>query len=251
MLKLGLTSVTFRSLTAEKIIDFCKECSLSAIEWGSDVHVPKGDIIKAADIAKKCSDAGICVSSYGSYYTVGSGEDFSEYIAAAKALGAPIIRVWGGHKSSCELTEAEKAFLTEDTKKICRAAQSENIDIAFEYHNNSLTDNAESALELIKRVNEKNLGMYFQYDPRVTLEENREALQMLLPCLKTVHIFNIDMNERYSVGEHGGIKMWSEFVKILKENNADVSMLFEFLKDDTLSGLKKETEIMRSIINAE
>lgn len=251
MLKLGLTSVTFRSLGADKIIEYCKKCGLSAIEWGSDVHVPSGDAANAAEIAEKCKEAGIAIPSYGSYYTVGSGDDFSEYIACAKALGASVIRVWGGHKSSADLTQAERRVLIDDTKRICKAAQSENIDIAFEYHNNSLTDNAESVLSVINDVGESNLGTYFQYAPWVSPEENCKALTALLPYLKTVHIFNIDQSsERFSIGEHGGAELWKSFSEILKSNNSDIYMLFEFLKNESLEGLRRETEIMKSILKS-
>lgn len=249
MLKLGLTSVTFRELSAESIIEYCKECGLCAVEWGSDVHVPPGDIAAAKAVSEKMQISGIAVSSYGSYYIAGSGEDFVSYAKSAAALGAPVIRVWGGEKNFDELAPDEYARILADVKAICRTARKYGCEIAFEYHNDSLTSTAQSALRVMADANEPNLGMYFQYDPWTSVDENYAALLSLLPYLKTVHIFNVDDKvNRYSLAEAGGIDLWRGFCKILTENNADVYMLFEFLKDASLAGLKTESEIMQKII---
>ena len=53
MPKLGLTSVTFRGLSADSVIDYCKRCGLCAVEWGSDVHVPPGNIAVAKTVSEK------------------------------------------------------------------------------------------------------------------------------------------------------------------------------------------------------
>lgn len=250
MPKLGLTSVTFRGLSADSVIDYCKRCGLCAVEWGSDVHVPPGDIAVAKAVSEKMQIAGLVTSSYGSYYSVGSGEDFVPYAKSAAALGAPIIRVWGGEKNFSELSPEEYRAMLSDTKNICRIAGEYGIDIAFEYHNNSLTSTAQSALRVMQDAGEPNLGMYFQYDPWVSLDENFSALISLLPHLKMVHIFNIDDKvNRYSVGEAGGIELWTKFTEILTENKARVYMLFEFLKDTSFEGLLRESEIMQTILS--
>ena len=44
MFDLGLVSVSFRSLEPKQIAELCRECGLSYIEWGSDVHAPKDDL---------------------------------------------------------------------------------------------------------------------------------------------------------------------------------------------------------------
>ena len=66
VLKSGLTSVTFRRVSVEEIVKYCKICELSAIEWGSDVHAKPGDIRTAERIRRITEENGITVSSYGS-----------------------------------------------------------------------------------------------------------------------------------------------------------------------------------------
>ncbi len=63
---IGLTSITFRGMAPREIIDLAGKAGLEGIEWGSDVHVPPGDIPLAKAIAAMCAEAGIRVTSYGS-----------------------------------------------------------------------------------------------------------------------------------------------------------------------------------------
>ena len=247
MLKLGLTSVTFRELSADDIINYAKKCSLSAIEWGSDAHVLPGDTKTAEAVKEKTISAGICVSSYGSYFRLGKNDDINKYIASAKALGTNIIRIWSGCKASCDVTESEYAPLLEETKAVCRAAAAENIQIAFEFHNDTYTDSKASALRLMNDAACENLGMYFQYDPRISEKKNEETLKALTPYLKIVHVFYVDSDFcRYSVKD--GEALWRSFIKILHESSTDTYMLFEFLKNSDLQGLKEETEIMKKLL---
>lgn len=249
MLKLGLTSVTFRSLTVDEIIDCCKKCGLSAIEWGSDVHCPPGDIPTAEAVAEKMRKAQLAVSSYGSYYRLSGGESISPYLEAAAALGAPHIRIWSGQKSYAEATPAEYAAMICEAKRCCREAEKYKIEIAFEYHGGTLTDTRENALRVMRDIDEPNLGMYFQYDPLVSLEENFAALYAFMPYLKTVHVFNVDNKfNRYSLGEAESRKMWGEFIRILNKSKAEPYLLFEFLREEIFEGLSREAEIMQSIL---
>ncbi len=247
MLKLGLTSVTFNNLNIEEVLKYCAECKLAAIEWGGDVHVLPGDDAAAETVCEKSKEFGICVSSYGSYYRLGGGEDFDKYLKTAELLGAKVIRIWGGTKASRLIDNAEYSKLLEETRSVCRAAQAKNIQIAFEYHNDTLADTKESVLKLINDAECENLGIYFQYDPWVSEQENEDTLKAFLPYLKMVHVFYIDAEvNRFSI--KCGEKLWRRFIKILSENNSDTFMLFEFLKNPTLEGLKEETKIMNELI---
>ena len=55
----GLVSVTFRKLTPEKIIELVSEAGLNAIEWGGDVHVPHGDLKRAAEVDADLDEWGV------------------------------------------------------------------------------------------------------------------------------------------------------------------------------------------------
>ena len=255
MLKIGLTSVTFRKLSAEEIIKYCVDCKIGVIEWGSDIHVPSGDVDKARFIKTECEKNGISVSSYGTYYKCGTYENaesaFSEYLKVAEILGAPTMRIWVGDRDFEKADDAYMEKIVSELQMICDMAKEKNIEIGCEFHRGTLCNSKESSLKMIERVNRENFGMYFQYEPKVSFEENCDTLEKFIPSLKNVHVFNIDESgSRYSISENDGENLWGAFVKILKENNISANLLFEFLKDTSFEGLSKETDIVTRIINA-
>lgn len=63
----GLVSISFRALSVGDIIGITTCAGLEAVEWGSDVHVPAGDIAAAEAAKKKTGAAGLSMPEYGSY----------------------------------------------------------------------------------------------------------------------------------------------------------------------------------------
>lgn len=253
MLNIGLTSVTFRNLTAYDVIKCCKKYGINRIEWGSDVHVPVGDTLNATQIKQECKKNGILISSYGTYYRCGAysdaKEEFTKYIEIAKILDAKTMRIWVGEKNFEDADEEYIEKIVNKLKIICDMAKEENIHIGCEFHRGSLCNNKENSLQVINRVNRENFGMYFQYDWNYTLEENCDTLKSFIPILKNVHVFNVNTDGRHSLGENNGENIWKEFVKILKENEIYANLLFEFLPEQTEDCLKKECEILKKIVN--
>ena len=160
MLHTGVASVTFRQMRPDEVIDLAVKAGLEAIEWGGDVHVPHGDIKAAAETLKMTKDAGLIVSSYGSYYRVGCDKNtnppFEAVLNTAIRLGASCIRVWAGDRGSDKADEKWWDTVVEDSINIAAIAQKENINIAYEFHGNTLTDTNESAVRLIKAVGMQN-----------------------------------------------------------------------------------------------
>ena len=108
----GLCSVSFRALPAGEVLRLAAEAGLACIEWGGDVHAPPSlgpDALCALGDATR--SAGLAVASYGSYHRLGVSDpaDLPAVLAAAKALGAPTVRVWAGGKGTAEATAAERA----------------------------------------------------------------------------------------------------------------------------------------------
>lgn len=256
MLRAGLTSVTFRNLDFYEIIKYCKECNISAIEWGSDVHAPIDDEENALKIKTECDKAEILVSSYGTYYKCGKYEDsekeFLKYIKIAKILGAPTMRIWVGEKNYEEANAEYIERIVSELKMICDLAKKENIQIGCELHGGTLCNNRENSLEIVKRVDKDNFGMYFQYDWNFSVDDNCKTLESFLPMLKNVHVFNIVREDsgikRLSVGEEKGKEMWKRFAGILKANKVNATLLFEFLADPTKDYLKNEAMVLNDII---
>ena len=66
--------------------------------------------------------AGLSVASYGTYYRLGQGQDFSAYLTAAEALGAPSLRLWAGTRGSDAVDAATRRLWTADGIAAAEAA---------------------------------------------------------------------------------------------------------------------------------
>ena len=143
----GLVSITFRKLTPAEIIALVKQTPLAGIEWGGDIHVPHGDVKRAAEVGRMTRDAGLAVSAYGSYYGETDRLVFERVLDSAVALGAPVIRIWAGRKGSAAAGR----------------------QIAFEFHGGSLADTPESCLRLLQAVNHPAVFTYWQPPSRRAL----------------------------------------------------------------------------------
>ena len=132
MLIPGIVSATFKEKSAEDVIALCLKAGLKAIEWSENWHIAEGDVEEAARIASLTAMNGLSVAAFGSYYRLGEHMDFSSRILCAKALGADVIRIWGGGKPSSELTDCERASLVEEARSISSMAEKDGLTIALE-----------------------------------------------------------------------------------------------------------------------
>lgn len=237
----GLVSISFRKQSVEELIEAALAAGITAIEWGSDVHVPAGDVEKAKKTAVLCQQAGIALPQYGSYYYLTQDpESFAGVLACARALGAPLIRVWGGKKSSDQLTTADYAALVEDARRICDMA--EDKIICLECHKNSVTDEYHTALQFLKDVERDNLKMFWQPHQFRDLSYNLDALKALLPYVHSVHVFSWDREKMYPLA--WGQDAWRQYLAILKKAGIENYML-EFMHDHRLESLPETANTLK------
>ena len=231
---IGLTSVTFRQLPYQDIIDLARQARLNGIEWGSDIHVPEGNIPLAEEVAEQTAKAGLRVISYGSYYRLGTYEnakkEFFKYLETASALKAPVIRVWAGTAEPDAISEVEFLRLASEAQAIAHMAEERGITVAFEYHRGTLTQDSRSALRLLRIADCANLKTYWQPNPDISFEENKRELQEILPYLSNIHVFHWEgANVRYPLAE--GAKKWRDFISLSLDKRP--SYIMEFVKDDS------------------
>ena len=254
MLKVGMTTVTFNPNSISEVIEYAKAAELSVIEVGGRTHVVAGDLKAAEEMKNAAQKAKIEISSYGSYYRCGTYPDaqaeFNKVIETTLALGASTIRIWVGSYNFEDADEEYKEKIISELRMISDMAREKGIDIGCEFHGGTLCNNRESSLYVCREVARDNFGMYFQYDPRVSIEENERTLREFLPILKNVHVFCItEKAERYFITdkERGGREMWEGFIKILKDAVKSTNILIEFLPNPTLTALASEAEALREI----
>lgn len=248
----GLVSATFRQLPAEEILDLCCQAGLKAIEWSENSHVMPGALKDAEQLKDKTQAAGLKIAAYGSYYRLGNqtdhGETFLPSLMSAKALGAPVIRVWAGSKPSDEVGEAERLALAGEARMIAVLAEEQGIKIAFEWHKNTLTDTNESAIRLLAEAGHLNLYCLWQPTLALSLEEQIRGLGLLGDRLLHLHIYYWDKNAeilRRPLSE--GNQTWLTYLAQLDQEKEYFGLL-EFVQGDTKAQLLEDAKTLHRLI---
>jgi len=221
-MKSGLVSISFRDLTPQQIIRAVKNARLQSIEWGGDVHVPAGNIAVAEQVGQQTREAGLEVAAYGSYYYVGcqnSAKDFEKVLASARALGAPLIRVWAYNQSSGDVEDEAYHKFLQDALSTAKKAAAFNINIAYECHNNTLTDNYDFALKLMKDLDQPNVFMYWQPNQLRDEDYNQKAVRALAPYITNVHVFQWDEKNRYKLAK--GKLTWQRYLDSIRQDEKE------------------------------
>lgn len=249
MIRGGLVSVTFRALEPKEIVNLVKEAGLEGIEWGGDIHVPHGDIDTAKKVYEMTTEAGLEVSSYGSYFRYGqdSLDKFPGIIDTAVALHTDLIRVWAGFLGSDVSTEENFDLIVKQSRETARMAASACVNIAYEFHQNTLADNAKATLALIEAVGEPNVKSFWQPATRIPLEESVQELKGVLPILTNVHAYYLK-NGRQPLAD--AFDQWKEFLGLLSTTGRDHWVLLEFVRGDSPEAFMEDARTLHELIKA-
>lgn len=187
-MRIGFTSTSFRQIkNIEKIVKIASESGADCIEWGGDVHIK--DIPTAKRAKKLCDDVGIEISSYGSYYRVGSknADEWRKICEIASAMGASSIRVWLGSCDSEKTDDKTYKNLVEDAKSICSVAKKYNLIVSPECHDNTFNNNTDAFLKIHKDTECENFKTYFQSRYK-RLEYDLDRIERTVTYIESVHI---------------------------------------------------------------
>ncbi|MGB3441580.1 MAG: TIM barrel protein [Actinophytocola sp.] len=230
----GLVSVTFRQLSPAEIVTLVVDAGLEAIEWGGDVHVPPGDLHTAREVRARCADNGIAIEAYGSYYRADG--DFGPVLATALALGTPRIRVWAGSNGSA--AEPDRGAVVEDLRAAAALAGADGVELAVEYHANTLTDTLGSALALFAEV--PALKPYWQPPIGSTVDDALTAVPALEPV--AAHVFSwAGDGARLPLAAREDL--WRPVLAALP---ADCHVLLEFVRDDSPEAFAHDAATLRA-----
>ncbi|MEZ4736903.1 MAG: TIM barrel protein [Caldilineaceae bacterium] len=244
----GLVSVTFRQLTPAQIIDLAEQAGLVGIEWGGDIHVPHGDLAQARLVGDQTHAAGLQVAAYGSYYRVGHPETgpFTDVLASAVALGAPVIRVWAGQQGSASADDAYWDTVVQDSVHIAELAATAGIPVAYEFHRNTLTDSYAAAHRLLIRAGHPNLFTYWQPPWHATVAQNLAGLAQLAPWLHNIHIFHWRWQDGARLPLQEGEADWLAYLTKLKTFNGNRFALLEFVAGDAPAQFRQDAATFTS-----
>jgi len=249
----GLVSITFRQLSVREIVDLVRQAGQAGIEWGGDLHVPPGDPSKAEEVRRMTEEAGLEVAAYGSYYRCGSQEPdeppFEKVLQTAVQLKAPSIRVWAGRKSPAQHTEAEFAEVREDFERICRMARRENIEVATEFHRNTLTETRESTRALFQGISPEEAKSLWQPHVGQSVEDRLDSMDDVADRLLNIHVFQWGPGgggDRRPLEE--GREEWTKYFEKISRDGRPRWALMEFVDQNDPENYLRDGAILNEMI---
>lgn len=254
----GLASVTFRKMSPEAIVDLVRETGLQGIEWGGDVHVPPGDFERAREVGNLTREAGLKVVGYGSYHNLGkpSGKDHAPWevvVETALALGAPMIRVWAGTKGAAETSPEEFAALAARARGEAAVAERNGLNVACEFHENTLTDSGCNAARFLDAVDHRAFRSLWQPMIGASVEENLSALRLIGKWIGHVHVFywaravtgpGFEQRPLREGKEH-----WLSYARESERFAPGAFHLLEFVRGGSPEQLRDDAAALKEIIN--
>lgn len=245
----GLVSVTFKEKTAEEVIDLCRKAGLEAIEWSENSHVAPSDEKEAERLYECCKKANLKIAAYGSYFRFGQHENAEERFRAslvcAKAMHAPVIRIWAGRGASEEIDDKTRKEWAEEARKACDLAAEAKIKVALEWHRNTLTDRNESAVRFLKEVSHENLYCLWQPTVALNMQQRTEGIDLIQSCLLNLHTYYWLDGIRRPFAE--GLDEWRQYLSHVK-NDRERYALLEFVMDDSEQQLLEDAESLKLLL---
>lgn len=187
-MKIGFTTTSFRQIRdREKIVIIARDCGADIVEWGGDIHVKNA--ADALHAKAMCGRARVGISSYGSYYRIGSEkkDDWKNICETAAAMGCGSVRVWLGRKDSQKTDEATYRALVRDAQNCCDTAAGYGLKVCCECHDNTYNNDTDAFLRIQKDVGKDNFRTYFQSRYRKK-DYDLDRIERTLPFIESVHI---------------------------------------------------------------
>lgn len=246
--RLGLCSVTLRHLDVAGVLAAAAEAGLECVEWGADIHVPAGDEAAAARVRAATQEAGLAVASYGSYYRAGSTDPgaFDGVLRSAVLLGAPRIRIWAGATGTDEMSPEGRTAVIEDTRRAASLAADAGVQLAYEFHRNTLTDGADRTLRLLDEVDHPGVRTYWQPPLDLADRDALRGLDTVIDRVAAVHAFSWwPGTTRHPLSTRADL--WGAVLARLRARRQPLDVLLEFVPENDEKVLAREARTLGSL----
>jgi 3-dehydroshikimate dehydratase len=258
-----MCSITMRQMGTDEVIALAVRAKLAGIEWGADGHVPPGETALAESVARRCGDAGVAVTSYGTYLGMAPFDDpdsppdeLAAALDSAEALGAPLVRAWTAFGTESNALEADRAKVIATTVAITEAAATRGLGVALEFHPGTLTHTAGGALAVLSAVNRPTLRTHWQPAPTLGAAEAVAELEAVADSLAYLHVFAWGpggMAERHPLA--AGAELWRPALAVAAEalpipGDLPRYCLLEYVADDDPEQLVTDAATLNAWIAA-
>lgn len=250
----GLCSVTFRALAPAAVIDLADRAGLAAIEWGADLHVPPGQPDAARALAGRCADAGLACPSYGAYWFAGRSDrsELDPILDTAEALGASLLRVWAPFGVGPDAGDEERRGVADALRGCLEIATRRGVRVALEFHPGTLTETADSALDLLARC--EGVLSYWQPRPGDGAEAALPELEAVAARLAHLHVFSwgADPTDRRALSHRE--TLWRRALRAASTAPSPMDArcaYLEFVRDDSPEAFLDDAASLRRLIGGE
>jgi hypothetical protein len=181
------------------------------------------------------------VAAYGSYFRAGQDDpaDFAAVLSAAAALGAPRIRIWAGGTGSATATAEQRRAVVQGSRHAVALADDAGIQVAFEFHGDTLTDTVPSTLDLL---DETGASTYWQPPVGEPDDVALAGLAGVLDRVAAAHVFSWWPGpQRLPLTGRG--QLWRAAFALLR----DVDVLLEFVPGDDPAAVVTEAAALRAL----
>ncbi len=247
-MQFGFTSTSFRQIKSiERVTEIAVDTGSECIEWGGDIHIK--DINAAKEAKLLCDNKNIIISSYGSYYRVGSkdSEEWQRICEIASAMNANSIRVWLGKKDSEKTDDNTYKAIVDDAQAICDTAQKFNLKVCCECHDNTYNNNTDAFLKIYKDVGFNNFRTYFQSRYK-RLQYDLDRIERTMPYTENIHIsYSEQAREQFPLLKPDYIdKLLSKIISCGFDGNLLVEYTYLFSRAGIPSAMKKDLTKLRT-----
>jgi len=251
--KTALCTIAFKEKPVEEVLDLAVEHGLDGVEiWGKEPHMgERFDSARVEALRRAIEQRGLDVSACGSYVKPLT-DDYDEACQAAldttEALGANTCRIWSGGGASKDVTDDVYRATVDALKPFCAQAAERDIILAFEFHDNSITDNARGTVQLIRDVGAPNLKCYYQPSRREGADDPYEAAEIVGPYVVNAHCQNYDLETGSRTRVADGFVDYHRVAGILARHGFDGYLEIEFLdEDEKLEALAKDAAFLKEL----
>ena len=253
-MRTALCTLTFGELPVEQVLDLARDHGLDAVEiWGKEPHMGEAyDADRVARLRDAVAVRGLAVSALGSYVQP-LVDDFDGKSRAAldiaAGLGTSIVRIWSGGGASKDVSDEVYAQTVERLQGLCPRAEDMGLTLAFEFHDNSITDNARSTLKLIGDVGCGSLKTYYQPSQREGADDPYEAAELLGPYVVNVHVQNWPKDGQGSGFRRDGEVDYHRVTAILAKHGFDGCLEIEFVDEqDKIAALAADAAFLKELV---
>jgi sugar phosphate isomerase/epimerase len=163
--------------------------------------------------------------------------EIEQTMDTAAALGVPLIRIWTRYGVIADSARSLRSVAYANTAAIADSARERGLDVAVEFHPDTLTETAAGVNHLLNTLARPNLYTYWQPDHQLLNEAALLELGAVVDRLAHLHVYTWGaggINDRLPL--ESGVSLWTRALQMAAEQSSATERRYaflEFVRDDS------------------